>query len=72
VKLQVFDANGFPVAGTAMGIAPQRRPSFRLPDNAVAGGYELRFTYGGDAIAASAWPTTRSRISRISVLPSQA
>ncbi|HEX7605816.1 MAG TPA: MG2 domain-containing protein, partial [Usitatibacter sp.] len=55
VKLQVFDSNGFPVAGTALRITPESGAdtSFRLPDNAVAGGYELRFTYGGDAYGAA-------------------
>ncbi len=55
VKLQVFDPNGFPIAGASMQITPQSGAdtSFRLPDNAAAGGYELRFTYGGDAYGAA-------------------
>lgn len=55
LKLEVFDANGFPVAGQNLRITPQTGAdtSFQLPDNAVAGGYELRFTYKGDAYGAA-------------------
>jgi uncharacterized protein YfaS (alpha-2-macroglobulin family) len=49
VKLQVFDANGFPVAGTTLRMVPGSGgdTSFQLPANAVAGGYEMRMSYGG-------------------------
>jgi len=55
LKLQVFDANGFPVAGQTLRLTPQDGgdTSFALPDNAVAGGYELRFVYKGDAYGAA-------------------
>jgi uncharacterized protein YfaS (alpha-2-macroglobulin family) len=55
LKLQVFDANGFPVAGQTLRITPQTGgdTSFQLPDNAVAGGYELRFVYQGDSYGAA-------------------
>ncbi len=55
LALQVFDANGFPVAGQTVKMSPQTGAdtSFQLPDNAVAGGYELRFTFKGDAYGAA-------------------
>lgn len=55
IKLQVFDANGFPVAGQTLQVTPQTGgdTSFQLPDNAVAGGYELRFSYKGDSYGAA-------------------
>ncbi len=55
LKLQVFDANGFPVAGQTLRMSPQTGgdTSFPLPDNAVAGGYELRFDYKGDTYGAA-------------------
>lgn len=55
LKLQVFDANGFPVAGQTVRMTPQTGgdTSFQLPDNAVAGGYELRFVFKGDAYGAA-------------------
>ncbi|MGZ3159435.1 MAG: MG2 domain-containing protein, partial [Burkholderiaceae bacterium] len=55
LKLQVFDANGFPVAGQTLQMTPQTGgdTSFQLPDNAVAGGYELRFSYKGNAYGAA-------------------
>lgn len=55
LKLQVFDANGFPVAGQTLNMTPQTGgdTSFQLPDNAVAGGYELRFTYKDNAYGAA-------------------
>ncbi len=55
LKLQVFDANGFPVAGQTLHMSPQTGgdTSFQLPDNAAAGGYELRFVYKGDTYGAA-------------------
>ena len=55
LKLQVFDANGFPVAGQTLRMTPGSGgdTSFQLPDNAVAGGYELRFVFKGDAYGAA-------------------
>ncbi|MDD2775036.1 MAG: MG2 domain-containing protein [Gallionella sp.] len=55
LKLQVFDANGFPVAGKTLKMTPQSGgdTSFQLPDNAVAGGYELRFAYKGNTYGAA-------------------
>jgi uncharacterized protein YfaS (alpha-2-macroglobulin family) len=55
IKLQVFDAGGFPVAGQTLHMSPDTGgdTSFQLPDNAVAGGYELRFTYKGDVYGAA-------------------
>ncbi|MEO8752100.1 MAG: MG2 domain-containing protein, partial [Casimicrobiaceae bacterium] len=55
LKLQVFDANGFPVAGQTLRMTPSTGgdTSFQLPDNAVAGGYELRFVFKGDAYGAA-------------------
>lgn len=55
LALQVFDANGFPVAGQTLQLTPQTGgdTSFQLPDNAVAGGYELRFTFKGNAYGAA-------------------
>ena len=55
VKLQVLDPNGFPVASQSFRIAPETGAdtSFVLPENASAGGYELRFNYQGDAYGAA-------------------
>ncbi len=55
LKLQVFDANGFPVAGQTLQMTPQNGgdTSFTLPDNAVAGGYELRFAFKGNNYGAA-------------------
>jgi len=55
LKLEVFDPNGFPVAGSTLRVTPGSGgdTSFRLPDNAAAGGYELRFTYKGDLYGAA-------------------
>jgi hypothetical protein len=55
LKLQVFDPSGFPVAGQTVRVTPQAGgdTSFRLPDNAAAGGYELRFVFNGDAYGAA-------------------
>ena len=55
LKLQVFDANGFPVASQNLQITPQSGSDtvFQLPDNAVAGGYEIRFSYKGNSYGAA-------------------
>lgn len=55
LKLQVLDANGFPVATQTVRLTPESGAdtSFRLPENAVAGGYELRFTYQDDTYGAA-------------------
>ncbi|BBB59972.1 putative UPF0192 protein YfaS [Undibacterium sp. KW1] len=55
LKLQVFDANGFPVAAQTLQMTPQSGGDtvFQLPDNAVAGGYELRFSYKGNSYGAA-------------------
>jgi len=55
LKLQVFDPNGFPVAGKDLQIDSESggNTSFKLPNNATAGGYELRFTYLGNSYGAS-------------------
>ena len=55
VKLQVFDPNGFPVAGQSVPLRPQGGgdTQFQLPDNAVAGGYELRFVFKDDTYSAA-------------------
>ncbi|HVK54786.1 MAG TPA: alpha-2-macroglobulin [Burkholderiales bacterium] len=55
LKLQALDPNGFPVAGQTLQMSPQTGgdTSFQLPDNASAGGYELRFVYKGDTYSAA-------------------
>ena len=55
INLQVLDANGFPVANQSLKLNPKSggATSFTLPDNAVAGGYELRFSYQGDNYGAA-------------------
>ncbi len=54
LKLQVLDAGGFPVAGQTLQLTAQGGDtSFQLPENAVAGGYELRFEYKGNAYGAA-------------------
>ena len=55
LKLQVFDPNGFPVAGQTVRMMPTTGgdTSFQLPDNAAAGGYELRFVYKDDTYSAA-------------------
>lgn len=55
IQLQVFDANGFPLASRQLKLHPQSggASSFTLPDNAVAGGYELRFSYRGEQYGAA-------------------
>lgn len=55
LELEVFDAGGFPVAKQTVPVQPQTggAASFTLPDNAVAGGYELRFAYKGESYGAA-------------------
>jgi len=55
VKLQVLDANGSVVTSQTIRLSAQRGAdtSFALPANAVAGGYELRFSIRGDAYGAA-------------------
>jgi len=55
LQIGVFDPGGFPVATQKAQFAsePGASTSFRLPDNASAGGYELRFSYKGDAYSAA-------------------
>ena len=47
IELEVLDPNGTPVITQRLNISGQSgaQTVFRLPDNASAGGYELRFTY---------------------------
>ena len=55
IKLQVFDAGGFPVANQMLQFNGQSGgdTSFHLPHNAGAGGYELRFSFQGNAYGAA-------------------
>lgn len=55
VTVQAIDPNGLPVASQKITLSPQdgADTSFRLPDNAAAGGYELRFTYQGNTYLAA-------------------
>jgi uncharacterized protein YfaS (alpha-2-macroglobulin family) len=55
LKLQVLDPSGFPVANQTLKLTSDTGAdmSFRLPDNAAAGGYELRFVHRGDAYGAA-------------------
>jgi alpha-2-macroglobulin len=55
LELEVFDAGGFPVAKQKVPVQPQTggATQFTLPDNAVAGGYELRFAYKGESYGAA-------------------
>lgn len=55
LALSVFDPGGFPVATQKAQFASESgaSTSFRLPENASAGGYELRFLYKGDAYSAA-------------------
>ena len=50
IALQVLDPAGFPVATQSFKITPETGTdtSFRLPNNAALGGYQLRFNYDGD------------------------
>ena len=53
--LQVFDPNGLPVTRQKINLAADTGAdsSFRLPDNAPAGGYDVRFEYKGDRYGAA-------------------
>lgn len=55
VALTVIDPNGTPVAAQTAALDPERGAdaSVKLPDNAVAGGYEIAFTYRGDSYSAA-------------------
>ncbi len=55
LDISVFDPGGFPVATQKVRFDADAgaATSFRLPENAGAGGYELRFTYKGDAYGAA-------------------
>lgn len=53
--LQIFDPNGLPVTRQKINLAADTGAdtSFRLPDNAPAGGYDIRFEYKGDRYGAA-------------------
>ena len=55
IRLQVFDSTGFPLASQTLHVTPDSggNTSFQLPDNALAGGYELRFEYMGNTYGAA-------------------
>ncbi len=54
IKLQVLDANGFPVASKTVPVTAQGGDtSFQLPEQAAVGGYELRFEYKGNLYGAA-------------------
>ncbi|MCA3135381.1 MAG: alpha-2-macroglobulin family protein [Rhodocyclaceae bacterium] len=55
IDLTVFDPAGAPVARQRLALDPARGgdTSFRLPDNAGAGGYELRFDWRGNGYGAA-------------------
>jgi uncharacterized protein YfaS (alpha-2-macroglobulin family) len=55
MDIRVFDPNGTPVwTGNAMLSADQGADAaFRLPEEATAGGYEIRTTYGGKVYSAA-------------------
>ncbi len=55
VTLTAFDPNGVPVAHQKLRLTPQSGgdTSFRIPEDAVGGGYELRFGYGSNTYAAA-------------------
>ncbi|MDD5118335.1 MAG: alpha-2-macroglobulin family protein [Sulfuricurvum sp.] len=54
LKLEVFDPNGFPIAQKNVQItANGGNTAFKLPNNASAGGYGLRFEYLGNSYGAS-------------------
>lgn len=50
IKLEVLDPNGAPLASVATALAADNGADarFTLPANALAGGYTLRFDYGGN------------------------
>lgn len=55
VTLTVFDPNGVPVATQKLRLSPGAGAdtSFRLPEAAVGGGYDLRFAYGQGTYSAA-------------------
>lgn len=55
INMTAFDPNGLPIAHlrTAMSSETGADASFRLPQNASAGGYELRFTLNDNQYAAA-------------------
>jgi uncharacterized protein YfaS (alpha-2-macroglobulin family) len=55
INLEVLDPNGTPLTVQKLQIAGQSgaQTVFRLPENASAGGYELRYTYKGDVYSAA-------------------
>ncbi len=55
IKLSVLDPNGLPIANLSAPINSQTGgdSSFQLPQNATAGGYELRFAFGGNQYGAA-------------------
>lgn len=54
VTIEALDPNGLPIAHQSMQLGTDGGDtSFRLPDNAPAGGYELRLTRGNDAYSAA-------------------
>lgn len=55
IELTVLDPNGAPVAKQKLALKTDRGgdTSFRLPENAGAGGYELRFDYRGSGYSAA-------------------
>lgn len=55
IELEVFDPNGLPVTRQKLRYAVDAGAdtSFRLPDNAPAGGYEVRFAYKGGRYSAA-------------------
>ncbi|WUR13551.1 alpha-2-macroglobulin [[Empedobacter] haloabium] len=55
VALTVLDPNGTPLLTQTLQLSPENgtETRFRLPEQAGAGGYELRFTYQGDTYGAA-------------------
>jgi uncharacterized protein YfaS (alpha-2-macroglobulin family) len=55
LEVEVYDPNGLPVSRQRIAIRPEAGAdtSFLLPDNAPAGGYEIRFAYKGDRYGAA-------------------
>jgi alpha-2-macroglobulin len=55
LELVAYDPNGVPVATQKLQVSPEAGgdTTFRLPENATGGGYELRFTFRGNAYGAA-------------------
>lgn len=55
IRVTALDSSGAPIAATVFHLDPQEGGdgSFKLPDNAPAGGYTLRLTYKDEPYAAS-------------------